>query len=823
MQVQAQVQAHAQVRPKHQPPSAPPPPPPSRAHGRTMAPQVATAITGQLLQARHKALSRASENRPQAQTHVAAVLPAKMSELGRAVSLCTPQENACEALGKVVVEKGKPPMPPPRKLEQIPITHSQVILCQHVIRSFVKRRTEEKRSVQRSRVVTEILTTERTYLALLTTLVRYYFFPLQRAAESATPVVSMKSIGDIFSNVCEVIHVNQELLKKLEDRIPNWGPTSMIGDVFLALIPYLKLYTIYCANHYTATEKVAQESSKASFGAFLKSAGTESGHPEKSLDSYLILPVQRIPRYQLLLKEVVKLTPAGHPDLKNLEEALANITKVATHINTTIKERQMLEQIVALQKQFTGYCPPLVAPRRSLIREGELTKICRKAPKPRHFFLFTDCLLYAVRLEPAMLYKYHLMVGLEGASVKTVDYSIKTQFAFQLLTKEKSFTICAKDEEEKAQWVDALKTAIENTEKGRRPTSIICCEEKAEVAPAPVWLPDAERENCTICQSRFTMTHRRHHCRKCGTLVCNECSSDRFFLENVNDYVRVCTNCFEELCRQFGAEYGRRAERSSKQKAFDTTNPAGWSSKELQVWICSLESGRFSDYAVKMKKMTGVELVRFNFELLKLVVDKEDDATALFAHIQKLKQAAVPSAVQQQPQEDEDDDEDSSSSDSDTDVPPATGWCVVKSARPTSLVKSTTSRFGSRALGADIAPPLEPPPTMRTSIPPPPLPLLDNHQEQAAHTPSLPAPLLLSDQQRTPRHLPTPPGTVRAPSIPPPPIAEGNRPPTSSIPPPALPPAGYTAAAPAGYTEVAPAPWSPPSPRPLPPPVVKHS
>ena len=34
----------------------------------------------------------------------------------------------------------------------------------------------------------------------------------------------------------------------------------------------------------------------------------------RGLDSYLITPIQRIPRYVMLLQEMLKVTPTHHPD-----------------------------------------------------------------------------------------------------------------------------------------------------------------------------------------------------------------------------------------------------------------------------------------------------------------------------------------------------------------------------------------------------------------------------------------------------------------------------------------------------------------------------
>lgn len=43
----------------------------------------------------------------------------------------------------------------------------------------------------------------------------------------------------------------------------------------------------------------------------------------------------------------------------------------------------------------------------------------------------------------------------------------------------------------------------------------------------PRWQPDSEVNNCPICHRPFTWMFRRHHCRKCGRVVCNECSPHR--------------------------------------------------------------------------------------------------------------------------------------------------------------------------------------------------------------------------------------------------------------------------------------------------------
>lgn len=43
----------------------------------------------------------------------------------------------------------------------------------------------------------------------------------------------------------------------------------------------------------------------------------------------------------------------------------------------------------------------------------------------------------------------------------------------------------------------------------------------------PRWQPDAEVSQCPVCGKTFTFLHRKHHCRKCGRVVCASCSPHR--------------------------------------------------------------------------------------------------------------------------------------------------------------------------------------------------------------------------------------------------------------------------------------------------------
>ena len=50
---------------------------------------------------------------------------------------------------------------------------------------------------------------------------------------------------------------------------------------------------------------------------------------------------------------------------------------------------------------------------------------------------------------------------------------------------------------------------------------------KVRVEGAPPWIDDSARDKCALCKTTFGMLTRKHHCRRCGEIVCDKCSKHR--------------------------------------------------------------------------------------------------------------------------------------------------------------------------------------------------------------------------------------------------------------------------------------------------------
>jgi hypothetical protein len=198
----------------------------------------------------------------------------------------------------------------------------------------------------------------------------------------------------------------------------------------------------------------------------------------------------------------------------------------------------------------------LFVPGRCFVREGVLTKICRKGPKKRHFFLFDDILVYGTPFKGNLLSNQTILQLSEMGVSGNCHYapSVEMEFeapgedltkdlAFQVNHTDKSFHVFASSENDRENWIKNLTRYISRSrgdEDGENPVF------------SPVWLPDITCNNCMLCNTEFTIIRRKHHCRECGRLVCSTCSSHEIDLMTLRigqpskdgKLERVCDRCF---------------------------------------------------------------------------------------------------------------------------------------------------------------------------------------------------------------------------------------------------------------------------------------
>jgi len=280
-------------------------------------------------------------------------------------------------------------------------------------------------------------------------------------------------------------------------------------------------------------------------------------HPlAKNLDlgALLILPVQRIPRYVLLLMDLIRNTEPDHPDYTSLTDALRKMKTVADHIEESMVAAENSQKCLAIHNSFLLLKDvKIIEPGRRFIQEGTLIKQCRRDRKPRQFYLFTDCLIYAFE-SPGFPEKYILsgIIKLSDLTVVDVedDPSLEYKHTLKFEAKGKSFFVFASSPEEKENWYNAINNATKSLEERQ-----LTLKRKDQpqidsymVEKAPTWVPDAQAINCACCNNLFRFGVRnKHHCRSCGNVICGPCSRGRMIVPAVSPSPeRVCNKCMKK-------------------------------------------------------------------------------------------------------------------------------------------------------------------------------------------------------------------------------------------------------------------------------------
>ncbi|XP_004450791.1 guanine nucleotide exchange factor DBS isoform X18 [Dasypus novemcinctus] len=345
---------------------------------------------------------------------------------------------------------------------------------------------EESLAILRRHVMNELLETERVYVEELLCVLEGYAAEMENPLMTHLISTSLQNKKDVlFGNMEEIYHFhNRIFLRELENYIDC---PELVGRCFLERMEDFQIYEKYCQNK-PRSESLWRQCSDC---PFFQECQKKLDH-KLSLDSYLLKPVQRITKYQLLLKEMLKYSK-NCEGAEDLQEALSSILGILKAVNDSM-------HLIAI----TGYDGNLNDLGKLLMQgsfsvwtdhkkgHAKVKDLARFKPMQRHLFLHEKAVLFCKKREengegyekaPSYSYKQSLNMTAVGIT-ENVKGDVK-KFEIWYNAREEVYIIQAPTAEIKAAWVNEIRKVLTSQLQACREASQHRALEQSQSLPLP--------------------------------------------------------------------------------------------------------------------------------------------------------------------------------------------------------------------------------------------------------------------------------------------------------------------------------------------------
>ncbi|XP_013763738.1 proto-oncogene DBL isoform X4 [Pundamilia nyererei] len=315
-------------------------------------------------------------------------------------------------------------------------------------------------------VMRELIETERIYVEELLSVLLGYRAEMDNPALSGVLPPILRSKRDIlFGNMPEIYNFHSRVF--LQDLEGCLEAPEAVGACFLERKESFQMYESYCQNK-LRSEALWRQFSDCSF--FLECQ--KKLEHKLGLDSYLLKPIQRLTKYQLLLKELIKYSTdcEGTSELQGALAAMLDLLKSVNdsmhQIAITGYEGDICELgRVLMQGSFSVWISHKKGPTR-------MKEMARFKPMQRHLFLYERALLLCKRREehgdgcdktPSYSFKHCLKMTAVGIT-ENVKGDVK-KFEIWYSGREEVYVVQAPTVEVKMAWLNELRRILTNQQK----------------------------------------------------------------------------------------------------------------------------------------------------------------------------------------------------------------------------------------------------------------------------------------------------------------------------------------------------------------------
>jgi hypothetical protein len=212
----------------------------------------------------------------------------------------------------------------------------------------------------RRKVIDEFMSTEQSYVKDLEKLLFSFVAPLKERISfvpTSETISVEQEVLSVFVNIDALTAFHKTFLAGLE-KLTSIDHVGNIGDLVVENgDKMIQLYEVYCSQHSDSLDRLPDLKGHNEVMAILMMTGEPSADQlaKRNLSSQLIKPVQRIMRYHLLLKEMLKYTPKEHEGYERLEKGLNKAKEIASAINEIKRRKENEQKLTILQGAIEGY------------------------------------------------------------------------------------------------------------------------------------------------------------------------------------------------------------------------------------------------------------------------------------------------------------------------------------------------------------------------------------------------------------------------------------------------------------------------------------
>ncbi|KAI8333113.1 Dbl homology domain-containing protein [Chlamydoabsidia padenii] len=211
----------------------------------------------------------------------------------------------------------------------------------------IDNKTELKWLALRKFIIHEIYSTEKSYHELLVLVRMRYMTPMLAASKEKDPLVKFNDIPILFNHLSALIDLSEKILAGFTMEKPHHHPAqhfasvaSSLGYQWLQLHDDWKVFLRY-AVHYEANNKTIKRACNNALLLKIEQESLTSRETKRmGMADYLIAPIQRVPRYCLLVKDLLRHTPTTDTDYHHLHKVVNTLTGLAKAMNDTQKLRR---------------------------------------------------------------------------------------------------------------------------------------------------------------------------------------------------------------------------------------------------------------------------------------------------------------------------------------------------------------------------------------------------------------------------------------------------------------------------------------------------